>query len=88
MKKPRKDGKPWVPVPILNTIPYTQEILAELRRGPVVKAQFPHIKQFHDKVSTLRKLLPEGYLIEGEYEIAKGKFLAHREYVYRLVINR
>jgi hypothetical protein len=88
VKKPRKDGKPWVLVPILNTIPYTQEILAGLRRGPVCSAQFPHIKHFHDKVSTLRKLLPEGYLIEGEYEIAKGKFLAHREYVYRLVINR
>jgi hypothetical protein len=86
MKRPRKDGKPWVRVPILNTIPYTQEILAELRKGPVRSAQFPHIKHFHDKVSTLRKLLPEGYLIEGEYVWTKGKLgINHREYQYSLI---
>jgi hypothetical protein len=80
-----KKGDPgWIPVQTLNTIPYTQEILAGLRKGPIVKSDFTHIKSLHDKISTLRKLLPQGYIITGHYIWTKGKFGTYREYQYHL----
>ncbi len=79
-----KGGEGWIDIPRINHTPYTQELLAELRKGPILRSAFPHILDVHDKISTLRKLLPEGHTIEGKRIWTKGKFGTYRELQYRL----